>query len=71
MRRVIARWKATREEVVHLQWEGAEQGYLELSAPVTRLSNEAAPDAFRLVLEANFAKYGSGGGWFAGTSGVR
>ena len=57
--------ESDKGEVVHLQWEGAEQGYLELSAPVTRLSNEAAPDGFRLVLEANFAKYGSGGGWFA------
>ena len=57
--------ESDKGEVLHLQWEGEEQGYLELSAPVSRLSGDAAADGLRLLLEANFAKYGSGGGWFA------
>lgn len=57
--------ESDKGDVVHFQWEEMGEGCLELSAPVSSLSNEAATEGFRLLLEANFAKYGSGGGWFA------
>ena len=58
--------ESDKGEVIHLQWERTEEaGCLELSALVGSLSVEAATGGFRLLLEANFARYGSAGGWFA------
>ena len=57
--------ESDKGEVIHFQWEEAGEGCLELSALLSSLPIGAATDGFRLLLEANFAMYGSGGGWFA------